>query len=68
MITGQPCRPFTLSLTRNSLHTNSRDEAFGTPTEDTVRDVVVQLILSKVWLASEREPITGIILRRMVDR
>lgn len=34
----------------NSLHTNSRDEAFGTPTEDTVRDAVaIQLILSNEY-------------------
>ena len=31
----------------NSLHTNSRDEAFGTPTEDTVRDAqAIQMILN----------------------
>jgi methylmalonyl-CoA mutase len=45
----------------NSLHTNSRDEAFGTPTEDTVRDAVaIQLILSKEygWLQNEN-PLQG---------
>ncbi|HII28871.1 MAG TPA: methylmalonyl-CoA mutase, partial [Candidatus Thalassarchaeaceae archaeon] len=45
----------------NSLHTNSRDEAFGTPTEDTVRDAVaIQLILAKEygWLRNEN-PLQG---------
>ena len=45
----------------NSLHTNSRDEAFGTPTEDTVRAAVaIQLILSKEygWLQNEN-PLQG---------
>ena len=43
------------------MHTNSRDEAFGTPTEDTVRDAVaIQLILSKEygWLQNEN-PLQG---------
>ena len=38
---------YALADNANSLHTNSRDEAFGTPTEETVRDAVaIQLILS----------------------
>ena len=47
---------YALSDNANSLHTNSRDEAFGIPTEDTVRDAVaIQLILSKEygWLKNE---------------
>ena len=47
---------YALSDNANSLHTNSRDEAFGTPTEETVRDAVaIQLILSKEygWLRNE---------------
>ena len=52
---------YALADNANSLHTNSRDEAFGTPTEDTVRDAVaIQLILSKEygWLQNEN-PIQG---------
>tara|TARA_B100001123_G_scaffold451100_1_gene626919 strand:- start:3036 stop:6272 length:3237 start_codon:yes stop_codon:yes gene_type:complete len=52
---------YALSDNANSLHTNSRDEAFGTPTEDTVRDAVaIQLILSKEygWLRNEN-PLQG---------
>ncbi|MCH2428776.1 MAG: methylmalonyl-CoA mutase family protein, partial [Candidatus Thalassarchaeum sp.] len=47
---------YALADNAHSLHTNSRDEAFGTPTEDTVRDAVaIQLILSKEygWLQNE---------------
>ena len=34
----------------NSLHTNSRDEAFGTPTEETVRDAqAIQMILTQEY-------------------
>jgi methylmalonyl-CoA mutase len=47
---------YALSDNANSLHTNSRDEAFGIPTEETVRDAVaIQLILSKEygWLRNE---------------
>ena len=45
----------------NSLHTNSRDEAFGTPTEETVRDAVaIQLILSKEYgLLQNENPLQG---------
>lgn len=52
---------YALSDNANSLHTNSRDEAFGTPTEDTVRDAVaIQLILAKEygWLRNEN-PLQG---------
>ena len=52
---------YALADNANSLHTNSRDEAFGTPTEDTVRDAVaIQLILSKEygWLQNEN-PLQG---------
>jgi methylmalonyl-CoA mutase len=52
---------YALSDNANSLHTNSRDEAFGTPTEETVRDsMAIQLILSKEygWLQNEN-PIQG---------
>jgi methylmalonyl-CoA mutase len=52
---------YALADNANSLHTNSRDEAFGTPTEDTVRDAVaIQLILSREygWLQNEN-PLQG---------
>ena len=52
---------YALQDNANSLHTNSRDEAFGTPTEETVRDsVAIQLILSKEfgWLKNEN-PLQG---------
>tara|TARA_B100000674_G_scaffold284483_1_gene235347 strand:+ start:14 stop:2485 length:2472 start_codon:yes stop_codon:yes gene_type:complete len=52
---------YALSDNANSLHTNSKDEAFGTPTEDTVRDAVaIQLILAKEygWLRNEN-PLQG---------
>ena len=52
---------YALADNANSLHTNSRDEAFGTPTEETVRDAVaIQLILSKEygWLQNEN-PLQG---------
>ena len=52
---------YALSDNANSLHTNSRDEAFGTPTEDTVRDAMaIQLILAKEygWLKNEN-PLQG---------
>ena len=52
---------YALADNANSLHTNSRDEAFGTPTEDTVRDAVaIQLILAKEygWLRNEN-PLQG---------
>ena len=52
---------YALADNANSLHTNSRDEAFGTPTEDTVRDAVaIQLILAKEygWLKNEN-PLQG---------
>ena len=56
---------YALADNANSLHTNSRDEAFGTPTEDTVRDAVaIQLILAKgVWMASERESLQDHLLQ-----
>ena len=39
---------YALADNANSLHTNSRDEAFGTPTQETVRDAIaIQLILSR---------------------
>ena len=52
---------YALADNANSLHTNSRDEAFGTPTEETVRDAVaIQLILSREygWLQNEN-PLQG---------
>ena len=52
---------YALADNANSLHTNSRDEAFGTPTEDTVRDAMaIQLILAKEygWLRNEN-PLQG---------
>ena len=52
---------YALADNANSLHTNSRDEAFGTPTEDTVRDALaIQLILAKEygWLRNEN-PLQG---------
>ena len=52
---------YALADNANSLHTNSRDEAFGTPTEETVRDAVaIQLILAKEygWLRNEN-PLQG---------
>ena len=52
---------YALADNANSLHTNSRDEAFGTPTEDTVRDAMaIQLILAKEygWLKNEN-PLQG---------
>ncbi len=52
---------YALADNANSLHTNSRDEAFGTPTEETVRDAIaIQLILAKEygWLANEN-PLQG---------
>ncbi|MDP7000423.1 MAG: methylmalonyl-CoA mutase family protein, partial [Candidatus Poseidoniaceae archaeon] len=52
---------YALQDNANSLHTNSRDEAFGTPTEETVRDsVAIQLILSREygWLKNEN-PLQG---------
>ncbi len=52
---------YALADNANSLHTNSRDEAFGTPTEDTVRDAVaIQLILSKEYgLLQNENPLQG---------
>ena len=47
---------YALADNANSLHTNSRDEAYGTPTEDTVRDAqAMQMILNLEYglLASE---------------
>jgi methylmalonyl-CoA mutase len=52
---------YALQDNANSLHTNSRDEAFGTPTEETVRDsVAIQLILAREfgWLKNEN-PLQG---------
>ena len=52
---------YALADNANSLHTNSRDEAFGTPTEETVKDAVaIQLILSREygWLQNEN-PLQG---------
>ena len=52
---------YALQDNANSLHTNSRDEAYGTPTEETVRDAVaMQLILNKEYgtLVSEN-PLQG---------
>ncbi len=52
---------YALADNANSLHTNSRDEAFGTPTESTVRDAMaIQLILAKEygWLRNEN-PLQG---------
>ena len=41
---------YALQDNANSLHTNSRDEAYGTPTEETVRDAIAQqLILNKEY-------------------
>tara|TARA_B100000676_G_C18030895_1_gene818625 strand:- start:1071 stop:1832 length:762 start_codon:yes stop_codon:yes gene_type:complete len=52
---------YALADNANSLHTNSRDEAFGTPTEGTVRDAVaIQLILSKEYgLLQNENPLQG---------
>lgn len=52
---------YALADNANSLHTNSRDEAFGTPTEETVRDAVaIQLILSKEYgLLQNENPLQG---------
>jgi methylmalonyl-CoA mutase len=52
---------YALQDNANSLHTNSRDEAFGTPTEETVRDsMAIQLILAREygWLKNEN-PLQG---------
>jgi len=52
---------YALADNANSLHTNSRDEAFGTPTEETVRDsLAIQLILAREygWLKNEN-PLQG---------
>ena len=52
---------YALQDNANSLHTNSRDEAFGTPSEETVRDsIAIQLILSREygWLRNEN-PLQG---------
>ena len=52
---------YALADNANSLHTNSRDEAFGTPTEDTVRDsIAIQMILSKEYgLLANENPMQG---------
>jgi methylmalonyl-CoA mutase len=52
---------YALQDNANSLHTNSRDEAFGTPTEETVRDsMAIQLILSKEYgMLKNENPIQG---------
>ena len=52
---------YALADNANSLHTNSRDEAFGTPTQETVRDAVaIQLILSREYgLLQNENPLQG---------
>ena len=52
---------YALADNANSLHTNSRDEAFGTPTEETVRDsIAIQMILSKEYgLLANENPMQG---------
>lgn len=52
---------YALQDNANSLHTNSRDEAFGTPTEETVKDsMAIQLILSKEYgMLKNENPIQG---------
>jgi len=52
---------YALADNANSLHTNSRDEAFGTPTEETVRDsIAIQMILSKEFgLLANENPMQG---------
>ena len=40
---------YALADNANSLHTNSRDEAFGTPTEDTVRTYSFE----RVWMVAK---------------
>ena len=52
---------YALADNANSLHTNSRDEAFGTPTEETVRDsMAIQMILSKEYgLLANENPMQG---------
>ena len=48
------------------MHTNSRDEAFGTPTQETVRDAIaIQLILSREYgLLKNENPMQGSHLSR----
>ncbi len=52
---------YALADNANSLHTNSRDEAFGTPTEETVRDsMAIQMILTKEYgLLANENPMQG---------
>ena len=57
---------YALADNANSLHTNSRDEAFGTPTQETVRDAIaIQLILSREYgLLKNENPMQGSHLSR----
>ena len=61
-----PAGPLRLADNANSLHTNSRDEAFGTPTQETVRDAIaIQLILSREYgLLKNENPMQGSHLSR----
>jgi len=61
---------YALADNANSLHTNSRDEAFGTPTEETVRDAMaIQLILAKEygWLRNENPLQGSFIAKHLTD-
>ena len=57
---------YALADNANSLHSNSRDEAFGTPTHETVRDAIaIQLILSREYgLLKNENPMQGSHLSR----
>ena len=61
---------YALADNANSLHTNSRDEAFGTPTEETVKDAVaIQLILSKEYGRLKNEnPLQGSFIATWLTR
>ncbi|MDP7003058.1 MAG: methylmalonyl-CoA mutase family protein [Candidatus Thalassarchaeaceae archaeon] len=52
---------YALADNANSLHTNSRDEAFSIPTEETVRDALaIQLILSReTGMLQNENPLQG---------
>ena len=54
----------------NSLHTNAYDEAITTPTEESVRRAqAIQLIIKpRTRSGQEREPVTGGVHHRRVDR
>ena len=66
-----PAGPLRARDNANSLHTNSRDEGLGTPTQETVRDAIkkIQLILSREYgLLKNENPMQGSHLSRWADR